>query len=273
MDIKRKYQYQIMRRISQTAVLFLFFGGNVYGWTVLRGNLSSAKVLNLVPLTDPFAILQNLSAGASIANDAIVGAVIIVLFYAILGGRIFCGWVCPVNIVTDTANKIRDVLNFNKKLAPWGMKKEFRFWVMGMTLILSVILGVAAFEWISPIGALHRGIIYGFGIGWAYVLVVFLFDLFGVRNGFCGHACPLGALYSLIGRYGFLRIGYNRENCTMCMKCLDICPERQVLHIVGNQSGAVLSGECINCGRCIEVCDDDALHFSSIYSKKYNNKR
>ncbi len=257
-----------MRRITQTAVLFLFFGGNVYGWSVLRGNLSSAKVLDVVALSDPFAILQNLSTGASIANDALIGAAIIFLFYAVLGGRVFCGWVCPVNIVTDTANKIREVLKFNTKLSSWGLKRSVRYWVMGMALILSAFLGVAAFEWISPIGALHRGIIYGFGMGWTYVLVVFLFDLFGARNGFCGHACPLGAFYSLIGRYGFLRIGYNKEKCTMCMKCLEICPERHVLHTVGNQSGVVLSGECINCGRCIEVCDDNALQFSNIYTKK-----
>jgi ferredoxin-type protein NapH len=272
MDVKRKYKYLIMRRIIQTMVLFLLFGGNVFGWSVLRGNLSSAKVLNLVPLSDPFAILQNFSAGASIANDAIIGAVIILLFYAVLGGRVFCGWVCPVNIVTDASNKIREVLKFNEKPILSGIKRDLRYWVLGMSFILSALLGVAAFEWISPIGALHRGIIYGFGIGWAYVLVVFLFDLFAVRNGFCGHACPLGGFYALVGRFGFFRIGYDKDRCTMCVKCLDICPEKQVLSTVGKKSGAVLSGECTNCGRCIEVCDEKALNFSSIYSKKYTNK-
>jgi len=53
------------------------------------------------------------------------------------------------------------------------------------------------------------------------------------------------------------------------MKCLDVCPERQVLHMVGKQSGAVLSGECINCGRCMEVCNDNAVRFGNIYSNKY----
>jgi ferredoxin-type protein NapH len=58
----------------------------------------------------------------------------------------------------------------------------------------------------------------------------------------------------------------------MCSKCLDICPEKQVLHMVGEKSGAVRSGECTNCGRCIEVCDESALKFSNIYSGKTNNQ-
>ena len=268
----RKYKYLALRRITPIAVLFLFFAGNAYGWKVLRGNLSSAKAFDTIPLSDPFAVLQSFSAGAVVAVDAIIGSLIVLLFYAVLGGRVFCGWVCPVNMVTDLANKIRTRFNLDSSWKSWSIERSVRYWVIALSIALSAILGVAAFEWISPIGALHRGIIYGFGFGWAFVLVVFLFDLVAVKNGFCGHLCPLGGFYSLTGRYGFLRIGYDRDKCTSCMKCIDICPEKQVLHMVGERSGAVLSGECINCGRCVEVCDDNALNFSSIYSNKYNKK-
>ena len=261
----RNYKYMILRRITQITVLFLFFAGNAYGWNAFRGNLSSAKLFDAIPLSDPFAIMQSFSAGASIAADAIIGALIILLFYAVLGGRVFCGWVCPVNMVTDLASKIRTFFDLDITWKSWDIKRSARYWIIALSLTLSTFLGVAAFEWISPIGALHRGIIYGFGFGWAFVLVVFLFDLFAVKNGFCGHLCPLGGFYSLTGRFGFLRIGYDHDKCTSCMKCIEICPEKQVLGIVGKQTGPVLSGECINCGRCIEVCDDDAVKFSNIY--------
>ncbi|MEW6602157.1 MAG: quinol dehydrogenase ferredoxin subunit NapH [Nitrospirota bacterium] len=264
----RKYKYLTLRRLTQAAVLFLFFAGNVYGWHVLRGNLSSARVLDVLPLSDPFAVLQSFSAGTTIAKDALTGALIILVFYALLGGRVFCGWGCPVNMITDAAAKLRKYFRLESVSKSWRINRGIRYWAAGLSIVLSMILGVAAFEWISPIGMLHRGVIYGFGLGWAFVLVVFLFDLFAVKNGFCGHVCPLGGFYSLIGKYGFLRVGYDKDKCTSCMKCLDICPEKQVLHMVGNRSGAVLSGECINCGRCVEVCDDDAVHFRSIYSKK-----
>jgi ferredoxin-type protein NapH len=265
----RKYKYQIPRRLLQIGILFLFFAGNAYGWNLLRGNLSSAKLLATIPLSDPFAVLQSYSAGASIAADVLTGALIILIFYAVLGGRVFCSWVCPVNMITDLADKIRTSFNLDDAWKSWNIKREVRYWVIALSVVLSAILGVTAFEWISPIGALHRGIIYGFGFGWAFVLIVFLFDLFAVKNGFCGHVCPLGGFYSLIGRFGFLRISHDKDKCSSCMKCIDICPENQVLQMVGKQSGAVLSGECTNCGRCVEVCDDQAVNFSNIYSK-YN---
>jgi len=262
----RRYRYLTLRRITQISVLFLFLSGNALGWNVVRGNLSSARIVDTIPLSDPFAVLQNLSAGASIASDAVTGAVIVFLFYGILGGRVFCSWICPVNMVTDLANWIRKRIWPVNAPMSWNIGRGVRYWIMALSVILSAILGVAAFEWISPIGAMHRGIIYGFGLGWTFVLAVFLFDLFAVQNGFCGHICPLGGFYSLMGRFGILRIGYDRGRCTSCMKCLDICPESQVLHTVGKRSGPVLSGACINCGRCIEVCDDNALSFKNIYS-------
>jgi ferredoxin-type protein NapH len=45
------------------------------------------------------------------------------------------------------------------------------------------------------------------------------------------------------------------------MKCKEICPETQVLFMINKESIPVLSGECTNCARCIDVCDDDALKF------------
>jgi ferredoxin-type protein NapH len=244
--------------------MVLYFGANAWGWSVLTGNLSSSNFLNLMPLSDPFATLQMFVAGATIASDLLVGALIIFLFYSIVGGRIFCSWVCPVNIITDLANWLRRKFGFNSA----GVQKKqpasrgIRYWVLILSLILSYLLGVAAFEFISPISMVHRGIIFGLGFGWAAMLVIFLFDLFILKNGWCGHVCPLGGFYSLTGKFSLLKVDHNQENCTLCMKCKEVCPENQVLHMIGKKSLQVLSGECTNCARCIEVCDDDALGFS-----------
>jgi ferredoxin-type protein NapH len=141
------------------------------------------------------------------------------------------------------------------------MSRNARYWVLGMSLVLSAVLGIAAFEWISPIGALHRGILFGMGMGWTVVAALFLFDAFVVKNGFCGHLCPLGAFYAVAGRASVVRVKHIQERCTSCMRCVESCPEPQVLPMVGKRDGAVTSGECTNCGRCIEVCPDRAMHF------------
>ena len=263
-----KYRFLIARRVSQVLIMVLYVIANVYGVNFLTGNLSSSLLAGIIPLSDPYAVLQMFVAGAVISIDIIVGALIITIFYMTVGGRAFCSWVCPVNMITDLANYLRRKLGFNQIQKKQPASRSMRYWVLAISLVLSFIMGLAAFEFISPISMVHRGIIFGLGFGWAAILVIFLFDLFVLKNGWCGHICPLGGAYSLIGKFSLIRVHHNAPNCTACMKCKEVCPEVQVLHMVTKTSIPVLSGECTNCGRCIEVCDDDALNFSIKNLKK-----
>jgi len=258
-----KYRYLILRRFTQIGILVLYFGSNAWGWTVLMGNLSSSKFLGFLPMSDPYAALQMLAAGAVLAADLLMGVAIITVFYLLVGGRAFCSWVCPINMITDAANFLRRKLEIDRiQGVKQPASRNMRYWVLALSLIISFVMGITAFEFISPISMVHRGIIFGLGFGWAAMLIIFLFDLFVLKNGWCGHICPLGGFYSLLGKFSLIRVHHIEENCTLCMKCKDICPERQVLHMIGKKSLPVLSGECTNCARCIEVCDDDALRFS-----------
>ncbi len=257
-----KNRYLILRRFTQIILMFLYISANVWGWNILIGNLSSSKLFSTIPLSDPYAVLQMFTAGAVISSNVFIGALIITLFYSIVGGRAFCSWVCPVNIITDAANYIRRKLNFNQIQKKQPASRNMRYWVIAISLVISFFFGIAAFEFVSPVAMVHRGLIFGLGFGWAAMVVIFLFDLFVLKNGWCGHICPIGGFYSLIGRFSLIRVSHKEEKCTLCMKCKEVCPETQVLFMVGKSSQQVLSGECTNCGRCVEVCDDDALNFS-----------
>lgn len=269
-NIYKKYRFLIARRISQISIMVLYVIANLYGINILMGNLSSSLIAKTIPLSDPYAVLQMFFAGAVISFDILLGAFFILIFYMIVGGRAFCSWVCPVNMITDLANYLRRKFGFNQIQKKQPASRNIRYWVIAISLVISFFMGVAAFELISPISMVHRGIIFGLGFGWAAILVIFLFDLFVLKNGWCGHICPLGGFYSLVGRFSLIRVHHNAPNCTACMKCKEVCPENQVLHMVTKTSIPVLSGECTNCGRCVEVCDDDALNFSIKNLKKEN---
>ncbi len=257
------YRYLVLRRIVQVGILVLFFGANAYGWKILTGNLSTSLFLGVIPMSDPYALLQMLAAGAVVATDLLIGAAVATAFYFVIGGRAFCSWVCPVNMITDAANGLRRAFDIDRaQLQKQPIGRNMRYWVLGLSLIVSAVAGIAAFEFISPISMLHRGIVFGMGFGWTAIAMIFLFDLFVLKNGWCGHVCPLGGFYSLLGKFSLIRVHHIEENCTLCMKCKTVCPEKQVLHMIGKESLPVLSGECTNCARCIEVCDDDALRFS-----------
>jgi ferredoxin-type protein NapH len=238
---------------------------------MLEGTFGSSVLFGMIPLADPYTTLQVLATGFVVGTDVLLGALIIVLFYMVVGGRAFCSWVCPINMVTDLANWLRRKLNLDKEEVNYRfIKRRARYWIMVLGLIVSAVVGVAAFEVLSPITIMQRGIIFGFGAGIAVIVAIFLFDLFGVQNGGCGHFCPWGASDSLIGKTSLIRVKHDHEACTACMECKVVCPENQVLYMINKESISVTDGECTNCGRCIDVCNDNALGFSI---RSFGNKK
>ncbi|MGM8892220.1 4Fe-4S binding protein, partial [Psychrobacter sp. 1Y1] len=111
----RAHKFLFLRRLSQVSVFALFaispLLAPLLGLWLLKGNLSTSEALGVVPLSDPLTTLQVLLTGHLPELSLILGAAIIALFYAVLGGRVFCSWVCPVNIVTDLASWLRRKLN------------------------------------------------------------------------------------------------------------------------------------------------------------------
>ena len=257
----RNNKYLILRRLLQFTLLLLFVSGARLGWTVLKGNYSTAEVLQTFHFSDPYFLLQILATGYFPHTEIIIGALIVTVFYFLVKGRLFCSWVCPLNIVTDWASWVRIKWHIRPLLAEQKVSRKVRFWILGLGLALSAIVEVAAFELINPISMLHRAVIFSSFSGLLVVLLVFLFDIFILGQGWCGHLCPVGAFYSLTGKYCLLKIFHNKENCTKCMKCKVVCPEVQVLDLIAIETASIKRSACTACGRCIDVCNDDALNF------------
>lgn len=263
------HRWLILRRLSQLGILGLFLVGPWLGLWVVKGNLNSSLLLETLPLTDPYVLLQSLFARHALEATAILGALIVIAFYVLVGGRAYCAWVCPVNIVTDAAHWLR------KRTGLQGgtqLSVKTRYWLLGATLIASGATGAIIWELVNPVSMLHRGLIFGMGAAWTVILAVFLFDLLVSERGWCGRLCPVGAFYSVLGKASVLRVGaVNRERCNDCTDCVRVCAEPQVLKLplYGADKGAspiVLSPNCTNCGRCIDVCTEDVFKLVTRFS-------
>ena len=260
------HRYLILRRISQLGILGLFLLGPLAGIWIVKGNLASSLTLGVLPLTDPLVLLQVIASGHLPESAAIIGASIVVVFYLLVGGRVYCSWVCPINIVTDLAEwlrrrlKIKNSANFSSKT---------RYWLLGGILLVAAISGSVAWELVNPVSMVYRGLVFGMGLAWGVVAAVFLLDLFVGRRAWCGRLCPVGAFYGLLGEGAVLRVSAaRREQCDDCMDCFAICPEHQIIRpaLKGADKGVgplITSGNCTNCGRCIDVCARDVFEFTS----------
>ncbi|PSM52064.1 menaquinol dehydrogenase NapGH, membrane component NapH [Campylobacter blaseri] len=257
----------IVRRFIQILILILFILGNLKILNILEGNLSSSILFGGLGLSDPYAVLQIYLATFSVSATAISGALLVLFFYSIIASRAFCSWVCPVNLITDFAYFFRKKFNYAKDTRVIRLPKNFRYYFLGLSLILSFVLSTPAFEQISFVGVIQRGIIFGNVMAIGVAFFIFAFDAFILERGICSNICPLGAFYSLAGKFAFVRVEHTVENCTRCMDCKKVCPEKQVLNIVGKKN-AFIKSECISCGRCIDICKHDALNFSIRHNKE-----
>ena len=107
------HKWLLLRRLSQLTILGLFLVGPWLGLWIVKGNLNSSLTLGLLPLTDPYVLLQSMFTGNPPETIAITGALIVLVFYFLVGGRAYCSWVCPVNIITDaTLIDTADVYGF-----------------------------------------------------------------------------------------------------------------------------------------------------------------
>jgi ferredoxin-type protein NapH len=167
----RAHQWLLLRRTSQLGILGLFLLGPLAGIWIVKGNIAASLTLDVLPLSDPYLTLQALLGGHALETAGLIGAAIVLLFYLLVGGRVYCSWVCPVNLVTDAASWVHQRLGI-KRTAQFP--RQSRYWILAATLLLALVTGTLVWELINPVTIIYRGLIFGMGLAWLLVLVIFL---------------------------------------------------------------------------------------------------
>ncbi len=274
---KKSFPFTIVRHIVQVIVLAVFlapvflagwslFGGTVGGdnamgtpaYVFFYGSLSSSSIFG-INLLDPFAFLQYVVASKSLALDALLAVLPVLVFYGLIRGRVFCGWTCPVNLLLEIIDWIR--LKLNIQVEERVLPRHAKVYVAAGVLVLSLILSVPVFEALSPISFINKGIIFGSLVGGVTLLAVILVELFWGHRVWCRALCPLGGFYEVVGKVGLLNVAIDNEACIGCNKCKKAClcdPEILEAPVAGEDT-IVRAGDCMLCGKCIEACPVKAL--------------
>ncbi|MFB0586079.1 4Fe-4S binding protein [Aeromonas salmonicida] len=213
-------------------------------------------------------------------HPAATVTVLVLCLSALLLGRAFCAWFCPIGLVGEWLHRLRSRLMAGEWTPPsWldAVLRSQKFLVLGFLLFI-ILLAVPAAALpgylASPyhqaadmkMGAFffNLNLISGLCLGW----VLLLTTLF--RQGFCRYLCPYGAWLALLGLLTPLRIRRDPARCLRsagydCDKCSRACPSRIQVH----QLIAVRSLECSSCMSCVAACPKsaDALHLGSKTSR------
>ncbi len=256
-------KWWIPRRTVQLLMLALI-ASPLLGMTFFQGNLAAADLFGL-PLADPLAFLQALIGGKVFVPSYLGSALLVVAFYFILGGRSFCGWVCPVGLITELGDKLRRRLGSGESTLPLGTSR----WSLGLVLVTVAATGIPLFEVISPIGIIGRAIAFMSLMPLLLLVAILLVEIVVSRRVWCRSLCPLGGFYSVLARFSPVRVGFDKERCTCCNDCLLVCPVEEVLApSLERGERQVTAGDCSRCLACVDVCPTKALHIDLFYKKR-----
>jgi len=171
----------------------------------------------------------------------------------LFGRRVICGWNCPCVGIRETAGfafrdrTVRGEWAWRLRHLKWPL---FALYVGAMGVVL------------SPPNAWSAAYLATFSVLLmvGYFGTFFLSPLLGNRN-YCRFLCPYGATFGLLNRVGLFRIDFNRETCTDCGLCDQVCDMGIPVLSLGRRYGRVKTAECMGCGRCVTECPAQSLAF------------
>ncbi len=255
------FKWWPIRRTVQILIIALIISPR-YGLSVFHGNLAAGELFG-ISLVDPLAFLQATVASHVFVASFLGSALLVAVFYFVAGGRTFCGWVCPVYLLTEISEKFRRRINTGRQTFSLNGIR----WSFAATVIISFLAGIPLFEILSPIGITTRAVMFQAWLPLLLLLVICVVEIFVARRIWCRSLCPLGGFYSLLGRLSPVKVGFSPHLCTHCGECTRVCPVEEVLvpSLEGDKR-QIVSGDCTRCGDCIDICPVKALAVKIWYS-------
>lgn len=199
------------------------------------------------------------------AYAAISSMLIIWIGASLALGRGFCGWACFFGGWDDGFSRLlRKPLI--RKIDP-----KWRYFPFALLLVLmlasAVYLAPVYCEWLCPFKTVTEFAAVT-SLKTAVQTVIFISLFLGLvialpiltkRRTQCGLFCPFGAFQSFTNKINIFDVRINRETCTDCGRCAQICPtfsmDRESI-----KGGKTLM-TCVKCGKCIDNCPKKALFF------------
>lgn len=209
--------------------------------------------------------------------------ILLFVILAVLFGRLWCGWVCPLGFIQDILNMVRKIFKLKPFFLSEKTKKIFKRISYGL-LISIIIFSIASslpllpwslrkqvylsvcqmcpsryiFPYLGGWPIVHNLVPVGYGI-FTMVSIIFILILIGSffwKRTWC-RICPSGLLLSFFNRGSILNKEKDILKCSRCGICLNSCPLQNENVYMEKKNKIIDYANCIHCFRCIDCCPQD----------------
>ena len=247
----------------------------VYQFDIWRAQMKRQNVRKLIliismllfPVTiwymSPYLIIQGAMEGI-VTGSFIVFA--LMLFGAVLFGRLFCGWICPMGGMQECLFAV------NEKSPKQGWKNNIKYviWTVWIITVIVCFLFRKKEITIDFFYMTDHGIsvteICNYVIYYEVIVLILIPAVLWGKRVFCHYFCWM-APFMVIGtkirhllHLPGIHIVSEKEKCISCKKCNQKCPmQLNVVELVKDNRD--FGTECIQCGACVDNCPKKALSY------------
>lgn len=159
-------------------------------------------------------------------------------------GRIFCGWICPINTVIHTVTWIKKKLHIKTLRIPhFLIKPMVRFVALGLFITAFIFIMVSGNK--LPV----LPVLFALGI---------LATLFFPEELWHRYLCPFGKILSYTAANTRHTMMINPDKCNSCGVCFGVCPAKAVEK---KESYHIIKGDCLVCMECARRCKQNAIMY------------
>lgn len=250
--------------------LFLIFGFLL--WTYLGKVIAQGQALNQIAVPTfscPFNLDQTLESSCYYLTHLpvlftrgwtyIVWFLITLFLFLVLGGRILCGFMCPLGFVQDLFDKLRQALHIRPIPVSDKMNKAIQplKWLWIILFLCFVFVG-GDFCDICP-NKVFSPALGGWWVNLAlggFLTIPLLVGSFFIKRFWC-LMCPMGYLLGIFHKFNLFKLKKDCTACTECGACYEACPMRLKNIYKEREKADMQTVDCLMCGECIHKCPED----------------
>lgn len=170
------------------------------------------------------------------------------LVAAVVFGRIYCGYMCPMNTLMIPVEWLSKKLKLQKVETPGWLKSGNFPWISLAGSVLVMVLSRWLLHVDLPILPLWLAI---------SVLVTLRYQPAVFHN----LICPFGVLQRFFGKFARLSQRVNKTACIGCKLCEKVCPANAIIVSREDQKAAIDIALCHQCTDCTQVCPRQAIEY------------